>query len=117
MNAVEFVRAIEAVVRDAAVVDTLSNVRHPPGRRPAQELLKLSAWYNRLDPQDQVMVKQMLEVVAQHVAFGFFAVLDGARAVEGAGSPKGYFELRYITGDQEEILSGPSGAVLHELLE
>ena len=62
------------------------------------------------------MVNRMLKEVAGQVVFGLLSVLDGARQVEPAG-PKGHFELRFITGDQAEILSGPSGAILHELLE
>jgi hypothetical protein len=62
------------------------------------------------------MIERMLEMVAQAAVFGFLAVLDGARQVEPSGRPEGYFELRYITDDREEILSGPSGEILHELL-
>jgi hypothetical protein len=31
--------------------------------------------------------------------------------------PKGHFELRFIKGNEIEILSGPSGEALRELLE
>jgi len=115
MNAVEFVRVIETIVRDASVMDTVSIVRSPPGRQPAPELLNLSEWYSRLDAGDQAMVGRMLAEVARQAVFGFLSVLAVARQVKPSESGKGYFELRYIKGDRQQILSGPAGEVLHEL--
>jgi hypothetical protein len=117
MNAVEFVSVIETVVRDASVVDCISIVRNPPGRRPTPKLIELSEWYDRLDEGDRAMVKRMLEMVAEHAVFGLLCVLDGVRQGEHAERSKGYFELRFIKDDTQEILSGPSGKILHELLK
>ena len=116
MNARQFVDAIRRVVLKAAVSDTLAVVQNPPGRRPAQELVDVSRWYNALDAADQAMVGRMLEITARQALFGFLSVLDGSRQVEGSG-PKGYFELRHVKDEKEDVVSGPNGEVLHELLE
>ena len=101
---------------DAAVSDALAATKRPPGRRPAAALVELSDWYNGLSDSDRAMLKRMLSMVARYSVFGLFAVLDGARKVDPLASASDYFELRHVHGDTEDILSGPEGEPLHELL-
>jgi hypothetical protein len=116
MNAQEFVSAIRTFVMVPAVSDTVAAVRSPPGRRPASELKELSAWFGSLSNHDQVMVERMLEMVAQGAVFGVLAVIDGARKVASSKETPEYFELRHMHGTTQDILSGPNGELLHELL-
>jgi hypothetical protein len=116
MNAREFVAAIRDVVMDAAVTDAVAVVQSPPGRRPAVDLVELSAWYNGLADTDRAMLKRMLAIVARNAVFGLFAVLDGARKVDPAATESDYFELRLVHESSEDVLSGPKGEPLHELL-
>jgi hypothetical protein len=74
----------------------------------------LSEWFNGLEEADQTKVTEMLKLVAHSSVFGFLCVLDGARVVESSQS--GHFELRYVKDGQSDILSGPQGGALHELL-
>ena len=115
MNARDFVAAIRNIVMDAAVTDTMSVVQRPPGKRPAVDLVELSAWYNGLSDADRAMLKRMLTIVARNAVFGFFAVLDGSRQVDPAAGANDYFELRHVHGETD-VLSGPKGESLHELL-
>jgi hypothetical protein len=55
-------------------------------------------------------------MVARNAVFGLLAVLDGARPVDASPGARGHFELRYIKGQQEDVLAGPEGEPLHELL-
>lgn len=55
-------------------------------------------------------------MVARNAVFGVFAVLDGARSIDPVAAPGDYFELRHVRGKLEEVLSGPDGEPLHELL-
>jgi hypothetical protein len=116
MKAQEFVAAIRTLVIDAAVADTVAVVATPPGRRPAVELVELSAWYNGLAEPDRVMLKRMLGMVARNAVFGLFAVLDGARQVDPTAAASDHFEIRHVQGSSTEVLSGPNGETLHELL-
>lgn len=116
MKPSEFVDIINKIVREAAVADAISYLRNPPGLRPPQEVVTLSKWYNGLDASNQAMVERMMDMVARDTVFGFLAVLDGVRQVEGRG-PKGHFELRFIKEGRTDVLNGPSGEMLHELLE
>lgn len=116
MNARDFVAGIRNFVMDAAVHDTLSVVQKPPGRRPEVELIQLSAWFNGLSESDRAMVNRILSIVARNAVFGFFAVLDGARKIDPSEGPEDYFELRHIRGTDQDVLSGPEGEPLHELL-
>jgi len=47
---------------------------------------------------------------------GIFEVLDGSLKVDPSATAKDYFELRHVRGDAEDVLSGPRGEPLHELL-
>lgn len=116
MNAQDFISSVRSVVVDASVTDAVTIVKSPPGRRPAADVVALSAWFNGLEAPDRDMVTRMLTMVARGAAFAFLAVLDGARAVAQAESPGDYFELRHVHGTNVDVLSGPNGAVLHELL-
>ena len=115
MNPQDFVDALRQVVMSAAVTDVVSMVERPPGRRPAAELLQLSGWYNSLTEDKREMVRRLSELVARHAVFGVLSVLDGARQIEPEGA-KGHLELRYVKDGAEEVLSGPAGVALHELL-
>ena len=116
MNAQDFVAAIRSVVMDASVKDAVSVVQRPPGRRPAVELVELSAWFNGLSDADRAMVTRMLSMVARGAVFGLFAVLDGARKIDPSEGAQDHFELRHVHGKSEDVLSGPRGELLHELL-
>jgi hypothetical protein len=116
MNAREFVEAIRNVVMDAAVTDAIAVVQRPPGRRPAAELVEVSTWYHGLADSDRAMLRRMLAIVARNAVFGLFAVLDGARTVDPSATASDYFELRHVHESSEDVLSGPKGEPLHELL-
>lgn len=116
MTASEFVDIINEIVRKASVADAISYLRNPPGLRPPPEVVALSKWYNGLDASNQAMVERMMDMVARDTVFGLLAVLDGVRQVEGRGV-KGHFELRYIKEGKTDLLTAPSGEMLHELLE
>jgi hypothetical protein len=116
MKASEFVDTINKIVRQAAVTGTISHLRDPPGMRPLPEVLALSKWYNGLDTNDQAMVERMMDRVARAAVFGFLAVLDGVRQVEGIG-PKGHFELRFIKDGRSDLLNDPEVEMLHDLLD
>jgi hypothetical protein len=95
MNTQEFVDAIRLLVMEAAVSDTVSV---------------------GLSGSDREMMKRMLELVSRQAVFGFLAVLDGARKVGSSESGSGHFELRSVHGTAINVLCGPDGDSLHELL-
>lgn len=116
MTAEELVDAIQRLVVDRTGPDTISVLRTPPGRRPATELVELSHWFNALSDNDKGMIERLLAFTARNAVFGVFDVLDGVRKVDPAWAPGDHFELRHVHGGSVEILSGPEGAMLHELL-
>jgi hypothetical protein len=116
MKAQEFVDAVRTLVMDAAVEDTVSLLEKPPGKKPQQELVELSRWWHGLPDADRVFAKRMLAFAARQAVFGLFSVLDGARSVTRSNAATDYFELRHIHGTSVDILGGPSGEPLHELL-
>ena len=116
MTAEEFVDAIREHVMDSSVTGVIKVVSQPPGRSPGRDLLELSAWFNSLPERDREMVQRMLAHVAHAAVFGLFAVLDGSRTVAAYEAPSDHFELRHFHGTDVDVLSGPKGKVLHELL-
>lgn len=116
MKPQEFVDAVRELVLHAAVEDTVSVVSNPPGRRPSRDLVELSEWFNNLPEADQAMTKRLLALASRQAVFGLLAVLDGARKIAPSEATPDYFELRHVHGAETDILGGPDGASLHELL-
>lgn len=113
MDGKQFVDLLKIVVRDAAVSQELSVLQRPPGKRPSQEVLKRSKWYNSLEDDQKKILSSIIMDVADRAVFGFLCVLDGARVIESS-SQKGRLELYYIK-DESILLNPPEGEVLHEL--
>ena len=116
MNSQEFVDAVRTLVMEAAVSDTVSIVQTPPGRKPSRELVELSGWFNGLSEPDRAMAQRLLALGARQAVFGVLAVLDGARKVSTSEDEPDHFELRHVHGVHTDVLSGPGGDSLHELL-
>lgn len=112
MNSEEFVEALKRDVRDAAIADTIANLKNPPGRRvPPQERVR-SDWYNTLSADEAEHVDSVIATAVHEALFGVLAVLDGARSIDDEG---GRFELTYVA-DQRVILNDPQAIGLHDLL-
>lgn len=113
MNAEEFLDAIRIVVRDGAASEVLSVLQKPPGRRPSEELITRSLWYNSLDSSQRRMVSAIVQDAANRAIFGFLCVVDGVRSIESA-TDKGKIELRYVKGSST-LLNPPDGEMLHDI--
>jgi hypothetical protein len=116
MNAQEFVDAVRKVVVDATGPSIVGVLRSPPGRQPAVELTELSRWYNGLTDDDRTMVERLLALAVRHSVFGVFEVIDGASKVDPTAASGDHFELRHVHHGGVDVISGPQGDSLHELL-
>jgi len=67
-----------------------------------------------LTHDDRHRVTEVVTESARAAVFGFCAVLDGSRAVGGAG-PKGTFRLVYVAPDGSERTISPTDGDLHDL--
>jgi hypothetical protein len=114
LNRERFVDTLREVVQDSAATGTISLLSRPPGRKPAQELVALSDWFNSLAPQDRRNVERVVEMTASSATFGFLCVLDGVRVIED-GPDQGMLDLRYRRGDVEVSLNDETGEPLHDL--
>lgn len=113
MNSYDFVEAIKRHVRNAAIEDTIANLKSPPGRRvPPQERAR-SDWYKGLSDEEVGHVNSVIATSVHEALFGFLSVLDGARTVDEEG---GRFELTYVS-DQRISLNDPRAISLHDLLD
>jgi len=112
MNSETFVEALRRYVMDAAIEDTIANLKNPPGRRVVRSERERSDWYNNLPPEQAEYVDGAIAAAAHQALFGVLAVLDGARTVDHEG---GRFELAYV-GGRRTLLNDPQGAGLHDLL-
>ena len=52
----------------------IESFKNPPGRRPSTRLLRLSKWFQQLNPGDQAMLVEALKLAAEDAIFGFFCV-------------------------------------------
>ncbi len=109
MDAAMFVEAIKRYVRDAAVEDTISNLKRPPGRRISPKEKARSDWFNGLSKIDADHVEDVVKNAVDEAIFGLFAVLDGSRVIEG-----GRFELSHVN-EGCILLNNPNSIGLNEL--
>lgn len=93
MTPEDFVRAIEASVRDSAIKSTMANLQTPPASRP--EFLRISQWYQSMSISEREMIELIVRRAANFATFGFLVVLDGDRPIEAA-TEKGNLELSYV---------------------
>lgn len=112
MNSQEFIESIKRHVMDAAVEDTIANLKSPPGRRVSPQERARSGWYNGLSDTELAHVNSAIVTAVHEGLFGLLAVLDGARMIDDA---KGRFELIYVTS-QRILLNDPRAIGLHDLL-
>jgi streptomycin 6-kinase len=76
-----FVDVLRIAVQDQAATGTINLLSKPPGRKPADELAVLSAWFTSLAPQDRQNVERVIEMTAADATFGILCILDGVRAI------------------------------------
>jgi hypothetical protein len=90
---VQFVDAIRLGVPDSAIASAISLLSCPPGRKPDENLVALSAWFNGLGFEDRRNVEQIIQLTARAAVVGMLCMLDSARALED-GPIKGTLKRR-----------------------
>ena len=108
MNNSEFITVIEDVVSTSAIEDTIDNLESPPGRKPDENLVKQSAWFNSLSDSDKNMVKSIISDAVNESVFGFLCVLDGVRSISDDSN-----KLKLTHGDT--LLNDIENQCLHDL--
>jgi hypothetical protein len=81
MGAERFVDAVYVAVYRTAIHGVLENLAEPPGRRPRQDLVDLSSWFNGLDEDGRDRVREVVRYSVDGAVFGMLAALDGVRAL------------------------------------
>ena len=109
MSPEEFVNAIELYVRDVSVAATVKTLRKPAGRRPSERLRAFSEWYNRLSPEDVVLVNDLVHYVTGSAINDLLMVFDGASVID---DDKDRFDIVY----QGKLLN-PIEVDLHDLFQ
>jgi len=116
MNTQVFVDALKQVVVADSIRVVESHLRNPPGKKPAQEVVKLSEWFRTQSNDDQDMILKLVKKSVETSVFGFLCVLDGVRAFEGR-EEKGRLKLIYESGSESILLNDPDvNEALHDLL-
>jgi hypothetical protein len=116
VNREHFVDAIRTAVYDSTVTGTISNLSSPRGRKPKEDLVAMSKWFNGLAFHDRQQVERVIEMAAGDAVFGILCVLDGVRVIEDRPD-KGVLDLRYRRGDLDVSLNDETGSMLHELFD
>ena len=116
MDQEQFVNAVKEVVRDSSIDGLVQILENPPGRSPDRKLIELSSWYTKLDADQQLHVKGVIEMAVNTGIFGLLCVIDGVRAVKkSSDSIDGAFKLSFIHGKEESIINDPELDYLHDL--
>jgi hypothetical protein len=114
MTQKKFVEVIQDVVIDESIRSIQSNLINPPGRKPSEELILTSNFYNNLNDHDKRLMMQIVKDAVQTGVWGFFCVLDGVRSIEN--DKGGKLALFYENDGAKTLLNDPQEEFLHELL-
>lgn len=109
-----FVQALKEYCRDAAVQDCVESFHSPPGRKPREDLVRLSKWFNALPASDREFVVRAMREASDATLFGVLCVIDGVRPIEPQGE-KSEFRLSAVRDGTESPIS-PNETYLHDLL-
>lgn len=117
MTSEEFIKTIK-VINTAGVEGLIEYIEHPPGRTPSPAVLKISAFFHRLEPEEKQVFRDALNMASEKAWYSFLLMLDGLRAFEPEG-PKGKLELYYHSPDGREsiILNDPNADFLSTLFK
>lgn len=114
MTIEDFVKAVKIQTSDAAIAGTVQCLMEPPGRKPAEKLVRLSKWYKELDGKNQGMLREALRETAEMAVFEFFCILDGVSVIEDTPN-KGELELHFVKGAERTRLNDSREEELHNL--
>lgn len=115
LNTADFVRAIEAHLRDPEPSTILSLIRDPPGARPHEGLVQLAQWFNKLSEADQRMIEKVICISVDCTIHAMLTTLDGSNKIT---NEKGEFEVSFVTNNGERILVSDGGrAIANELFK
>lgn len=113
-SAEDFVKGVHEVVYQAAVRDAETLLSNPPGRKPAPELERLSAWWKGLTDTDRDAVRQAMELSADLSVFGLLCVLDNVRQV---ADTEVHLRLEAVVGETAHPLPQDEATELHDLFQ
>jgi hypothetical protein len=113
MTRSDFVKALKTQTSDAAFFGTKQNLEQPPGRKPREKDVRLSAWYTSLSDSDRESVDAVLLEAAELAVFSFLCIIDGVSAVEN-GPDKGELRLQCVSNGELFRLNAPADEPLHD---
>lgn len=114
MNSEEFVKSIIKVVREESISEIIEDLVDPPGRKPSNEDIELSSWFNELNGKDKEIIAKVVRKAVDTTIFGFFTVLDGVRAIE-SDLNKGKLKLYYKKNENTNLLNNNQDEYLHDV--
>lgn len=113
MDVSQFVEAIKSSVERPALDDCLKQYATPSGRRPSEDIVQLSEWFNSLSDTDRSMLQKALRDVVHSSIFGLLCVLDGVRAIEDP-QDRGDLELWHVKNGVRTLINDPNKNTLHD---
>ncbi|PYY13392.1 MAG: hypothetical protein DMG60_22060 [Acidobacteria bacterium] len=114
MNRKEWIAQLKEKTSDAAAESTFASLKKSPGRRPSQQKVELSAWFDQLAEQDKHRVAQVIKEAAEQATFNFLYVLD-ERGDADSTRADGHLELRYFRDSQSILINDPEDEPLHDI--
>jgi len=109
-----FIELIRKNVLESSITSMESILNKPPGKRLVDEIITMSAWYNKLSENDKTIIQNIIRESARSAVFGFLCVLDGVRDLES--QDKGELKLFYDNYGERLLINDPHKGALHELL-
>ena len=114
MNTEEFINAIKTVVVNGSIESMHETLNRPPGKKPVQDLVELSDWFNKLNDENKRMLLKVIKQSVEMSVFSFLCILDGVTAIED-DQIKGRLTLHYEKNNIKKLLNDSNEEYLHNL--
>lgn len=111
----EFIDLIKYVVRDAAIENTLGNLKQASKSSSDFEKSR-TKWFSELSMLEKKHIESIVKDAVDESLFGLLCVIDGVRVIED-DEVKGELILTYEKSGISFVLNDPSDIYLHDLYQ
>jgi hypothetical protein len=110
MTGEEFIRGVVEILVDDSL--TAKMLKDPP-QLESDPMLDFASWHRGLDEADQARVLDLVREAERVAIFRLLTVIDGVLPI--VDGQTGDFELHYVDGDRDDLLTDKSEPLLHDL--
>ncbi|MFO1173188.1 MAG: hypothetical protein U1E49_19750 [Hyphomicrobiaceae bacterium] len=115
MTQEEFITRLIEDVKNVAVSGFLDGLKKPAGKRPSDDLMRQSKFFNGLSAGEKGVVQEIVDGAASLCLFRLLCIIDGVASLQGKEAYD-HLEFRFIVGESERpIERDKDGWDMHDM--